>query len=209
MRGGIGRTYQVEERSCSPKLIAQYAGMPSSGGGFRKSHAGSEANEPSAWLTSAVLSLSFAHNQIAQCTEFHSRRRASPKSCSPGPYVRRALCKSAHGGLSLSCAGTACTFASAYPISFARSAYFSALDCSLLGGFELVGFGRFRLGNHAEPVLRHLLPNGPFVWVAGNPRHPLALLRVSAILIWLAHRVSVGIKASSDWNAGGRLRPTP
>jgi hypothetical protein len=26
-------------------------------------------------------------------------------------------------------------------------------------------------------------------------------LRVSAILIWLAHRVSVGIKASSDWNA--------
>jgi hypothetical protein len=26
-------------------------------------------------------------------------------------------------------------------------------------------------------------------------------LRVSAILIWLAHRVSVGIKASLDWNA--------
>lgn len=48
-------------------------------------------------------------------------------------------------------------------------------------------------------MLRHLLPNGLFVWVAGNRRHPLALLRVSAILIWLAHRVSVGIKASSDW----------
>jgi len=51
-------------------------------------------------------------------------------------------------------------------------------------------------------MLRHLLPNGLFVWVAGNSRHPLALLRVSAILIWLAHRVSVGIKASLDWNAG-------
>src|SRR4029077_185773 len=66
---------------------------------------------------------------------------------------------------------------------------------------SLLGLRRFRLGNHAEPMLRHLLPNGLLFWVEGNRRHPLALLRVSAILIWLAHRVSVGIKASSDWNA--------
>jgi hypothetical protein len=28
-----------------------------------------------------------------------------------------------------------------------------------LGGFELLGFGGFRLGNHAEQLLRHLVPN--------------------------------------------------
>ena len=154
--------------------------------------------------------------------EYFSPRRAGPIILLATKYVRRALLdgnwKVAHtslvpwtgyppvqprlrpcgiGGLSLSCTGTACTFPSCLFDFFRplRLLFGLGLPASLLG------LRRFRLGNHAEPMLRHLLPNGLFVWVAGNSRHPLALLRVSAILIWLAHRVSVGIKASSDWNA--------
>jgi hypothetical protein len=80
MRGGVGRTYQVKERSYSTKLIAHMRWAPSPGGGFKKS----EANEPSAWLSSAVCLLGFTHNQTAQCTEFHSPRppRASLSACS-------------------------------------------------------------------------------------------------------------------------------
>jgi hypothetical protein len=32
-----------------------------------------------------------------------------------------------------------------------------------LAGFEMVGLRRFHLRNHAEPLLRHLLPKGLFV----------------------------------------------
>jgi hypothetical protein len=41
-----------------------------------------------------------------------------------------------------------------------------------------------------------------FVGVAGNPRHPLALLRVGAILVRLAHRVSLCPKASTHLEFG-------
>jgi hypothetical protein len=159
--------------------------------------------------------------------EYFSPRRAGPIILLATKYVRRALLdgnwKVAHtslvpwtgyrpvqprlrpcgiGGLSLPCTGTACTFPSCL-FDFLRPLrlLFGLGLPGTLRGFELVGLRRFRLGNHAEPMLRHLLPNRLFVWVAGNSRHPLALLRVSAILIWLAHRVCVGIKASLDWNA--------